>query len=196
MPGGGGTAEKTRALGPLCWGIDVGDFAAWLRTARAGDVIRYAGGPTLPRSMPIVSAVARALAAGQVRTHQPREDGTIIYYAVRRSEGEDRDGAGADSGTAPDPDSPGGRMLALIDRTAREGRPCPSNAVMAIALGLKGKEQARYVLGQLLDGGHVRVRNRGPKLRRIVTVTASGLSTAAWGAAERRDAKSTARGEG
>lgn len=173
MPGGGGTAVR-QSVGPLCWGVDTGDFVAWLRASRAGDVIRYAGGPSLPRSMPIVDAVARALDAGQVRTHQRREDGTIVYFAVRRGpEPASADAAFPAPGTAP------AHMLDLLTRTARAGKPCPSNAVLAIALGLSGKEQARYIFNQLIEGRHIAVENRGPKLRRIVTILASGERTGA-----------------
>ena len=173
MQAGGGVTAEYR-IGPLCWGVDVGDFAAWLRTARPGDVIRYAGGPSLPRSMPIVAPIARALAAGQVRTHLAREDGTIVYFAVRRGP----DGSCAQASDWPEPGSAPARMIELLAATARAGKPCPSNAVLAIALGLSGKEQARYALRQLTEAGLVAVRNRGPKLRRIVTILASGERTA------------------
>ncbi len=169
-----GTASQVRfAIGPLCWGIAVQDFARWLETARAGARIIYAGGPVLPRDMAVYHAVKAALDAGRVSTHQARENGACVYIAERLPEP-----AAAASAPFPEPGSVAARMLEILRQTAARALPCPTNSVLAIALHLKDAEAARYVFGQLVRAGLIAVENRGPKARRIVTICATGGRTA------------------
>lgn len=158
------------AIGPLSWGITRDEFGAWLARAAADDEIPYAGGPALPHEMPVVAAVTAARLAGQVRTHVVKRDGRTLYIAVRRAE--------VAQASAPALGEAAARMLDLLTRTAAAGKPCPSNTVLGISLGLKGKDGARYVFGELVKVGAISVENRGPKLRRIVTICATGKRTA------------------
>lgn len=167
-------ASARFAIGPLCWGIDEAEFARWIERAAPRDRIVYAGGPVLPRKMAVVRAVTVAKDAGLVGTHVVRENGACLYVAERRAES----GGGESAARAwPVPGSIADRMLGILTDAAAAGRPCPTNAVLSISLSLTGAEQARYIFGQLVNAGLIAVENRGPKLRRIVTIVKSGERT-------------------
>lgn len=160
-------------IGPLCWVCPERDFAAWLAQAKPGERLRYAGGPVLPRDEAAVRAATAAKDAGLISTHIARENGACVYIAERLGR------APATPEPWPAPGSAAHRMLDVLRDSAAKSLPCPTNAVLAIALGLKGAERARYIFGQLVDAGLITVENRGPKLRRIVTICATGKRTKA-----------------
>src|SRR3546814_17692000 len=69
-------------------------------------------------------------------------------------------------------------MLSSRRRAANRGQVCPTNTELARQLALKNGEAARYEFNQLVAGGHIRVANFGPLMRRVVTIVASGKTTA------------------
>ena len=158
----------------ISWAVDVEDFRRWLQKAAAGDRIDYAGGPSLPHGFPVVAEVRRAIDAGLVLSHHLRGDGGHVYAAVRRAD-PSRPARGAGR---PIAGSVAARMLSILEKAAQATRPCPTNAVLAVALNLRNSEQARYIFGRLVDAGLIAVENRGPKQRRIVTILATGARTA------------------
>ncbi|CAN5337825.1 hypothetical protein BH10PSE12_BH10PSE12_02970 [soil metagenome] len=165
------------AIGPLSWGIALGDFEAWLVAADAGQEIVYAGGPAMPHGMAVVAAVTEATKAGDVRAHTRRVEGRIEYFAVRRRpEVMARTGRGARDAIAAH--SVAGQIFAHLIAAAAAERPCPTNPELARTLGLKDAEAARYGFNQLVAGGRIMVANNGPRMRRIVTIVASGQTTA------------------
>lgn len=168
------------SIGPLSWAIDLPDFERWLEQADVKAELVYAGGPALPQAMPVVIAVREAVAAGDVRSHQRKVDGRWEYFVVRRRpDVAPRPGRSARDAIAPD--SLKGQMLSRLSIAAANARPCPTNAELAMALGLKDAEAARYVFNQLHSMGRISVAARGPRMRRVVTIVASGQSTAEGG---------------
>lgn len=171
QPAPSATARFT--IGPLCWVCPERDFAAWLAQAKPGERLRYAGGPVLPRGEPAVRAATAAKDAGLISTHIARENGACVYIAERLGQ------VAPASAVWPEPGSAAHRMMDVLRDSAAKTLPCPTNAVLAIALGLKGAERARYIFGQLVEAGLITVENRGPKLRRIVTICSTGKRTKA-----------------
>lgn len=181
------TAERW-TLGPLSWGIEAADFARWLADAGPGERIVYAGGPALPRSLAVVQAVRSALGAGQISAHQRRCEGRIEYIAERKVEPAAGKSAAA-GGVGIELNDEARAVFALLEREAKAGRPCPSDAVIALALQLgpcrraggkrgKGAERARYLVGKLARLGMIRVTApTQPGGRRIITILATGFST-------------------
>ncbi|MBM3927377.1 MAG: hypothetical protein FJ335_02815 [Sphingomonadales bacterium] len=74
--------------------------------------------------------------------------------------------------------SPEGRILRALTDAARGGRPCPSNLALARRAGLQGRICASYRVRKLVRAGLITVEMTGPEQQRVVTIVASGLSTA------------------
>ncbi|GEM_PF-1536907 len=69
------------------------------------------------------------------------------------------------------------RLLELLTECAREGRVAPSNAEMADHLGIEFSTTASKILQRLEARGDVSIKRF--KVERIITITATGDSTAA-----------------
>lgn len=160
-------------LGALGWAISAEDFTRWLAQAPVGARLDYAGGPEMPHHFPVVAAVRAAVEAGAVLSHNERCGRGWCFFVVRR------DGAaGASAAVWPEPGSVAARLLGLLVRTAGRHHPCPTNAVLALALDLRNADAARYLMRQLADAGLISIENRGPLERRIVTIIGSNMRTA------------------
>jgi hypothetical protein len=72
-------------------------------------------------------------------------------------------------------------LMAVLRRLAALGVECPTNAKLADLASLKDAESARYRLGLLEQQGRINVRTP-PEGARVITIIASGLTTAAGGA--------------
>src|SRR3546814_2269825 len=98
----------------------------------------------------------------------------LEYVAVRRL---------AESPMVPivphtcDPRGVARRMMKLLNKAAVTCRPCPTNAELAVALGLKNAEVARYEFNRLVRQGKIAVAGFGPRRRRVVTIVATGQQT-------------------
>src|SRR3546814_11901062 len=68
-------------------------------------------------------------------------------------------------------------MMKLLNKAAVTCRPCPTNAELAVALGLKNAEVARYEFNRLVRQGKIAVAGFGPRRRRVVTIVATGQQT-------------------
>lgn len=168
--------RPTYQIGPLCMSISVEDFRAWLADATPGQDIVYATGPVLDQKRDVVLLAGQYIAAGLIRTHRRKVEGRWEYFAVRRDSRVD----GPTMAAPPAGQIEGlrGQMLALLRRAANLAQACPTNAELARQLNLKNGEAARYEFNQLVAGGHIRVKNYGPRMRRVVTIVASGKTTA------------------
>ena len=70
------------------------------------------------------------------------------------------------------------RVLKLLLAAVAKGLPCPTNAAIAKATGLPDENAASYRLKLLQRRGLIRVIvPNDPRLRRVVTIVASGRST-------------------
>lgn len=162
------------------------DLAAWIAQARPGSICVYArGGPLDPASA--VARHARLLEqAGSVRLHHRRAGAVGEYLAVKLAPGYLTDPL-RDPDTRepmlPDPSTNLGGIYALLARAARHRQPCPTNREIAQVLALPSVDRARYLVSKLAAAGHIMVENRGPRVRRVVTISASGARTSASRAA-------------
>src|SRR3546814_18430292 len=84
-----------------------------------------------------------------------------------------------------DPRGVARRMMKLLNKAAVTCRPCPTNAELAVALGLKNAEVARYEFNRLVRQGKIAVAGFGPRRRRVVKIVATGQQRSD----ERRDGK-------
>lgn len=161
---------------PPSWAVPAGAIEAWIVSAEPGDEIVYATGPSLPHGMASVYMVRELAEAGHVRLHMRRNRDTraLEYVAVRRI---------AESPVVPaspcevDPRGIARRMMQLLTKAALTCRPCPTNAELAAALGLKNAEAARYEFNRLVRQGKITVADFGPRRRRVVTIVATGQQT-------------------
>lgn len=171
------------AIGPLCQAVSAREVEAWIAAAQPGDDFVYATGPALPQGMASVCMVRELVDAGQVRTHVRRnpDSRALEHVAVRRAVAAAAAGVSPAGVEAPDPNGPGAtaarRMMQLLNRAAITGRPCPTNAELAETLGLKNKQAAQYIFNRLVRVGKIRVADFGPRMRRVVTICATGNST-------------------
>lgn len=70
------------------------------------------------------------------------------------------------------------RLLRILTAAATADLPCPTNAVLARALGLSGGAAASYRLRRLQQRGLVRVEvPADPRLLRVVIIVANGKAT-------------------
>jgi len=170
-------------LAPLCMAVSVQDFRAWQAKALPGARMIYAQGPALDQQRDVVVLARECAEIGTVTLLRRRDpvSGGFEFIAERLADWPPlRSAAPAGKArTLPAPDSELGRVLEVLMRHANMDLPCPSNAELARALKLQGAEAVRYLIGQLIEGGNVRMDNRGPRIARIATITATGKSTSA-----------------
>jgi hypothetical protein len=157
----------------------------WARHARPGEKFVYFTGPALLQALPVVAAARALHEAGEVIFVQERRSPGVRDYVMlkRRNVEPPRplSRAGVEErapGTKVDDDLED--LMAVLRRLAARGLVCPSNARLADMAGLKDAESARYRLGILQQAGRIAVRTP-PVGARIVTIVATGLSTAAGG---------------
>ncbi len=68
-------------------------------------------------------------------------------------------------------------VLRQLARAAKRAEPCPTNAELARAVGLKDAVAASYRVRRLVKDGAIVVEEPSPLERRVVTIVASGLRT-------------------
>lgn len=68
-------------------------------------------------------------------------------------------------------------VLRQLVRAAKRGEPCPTNAELARAVGLKDAVAASYRMRRLVKDGAIVVEEPSPLERRVVTIVASGAQT-------------------
>jgi hypothetical protein len=151
----------------------------WARHARPGEKFVYFSGAVLIEALPIVAAVRKLHDCGEVLFVQERRGESVRDYCIikrrnveparPRSRGVARSGYWVGDEQLED-------LMAVLRRLAARGLDCPGNARLAEMAGLKDAESARYRLGLLAQAGRIEVRTP-PEGPRIVTITATGLST-------------------
>lgn len=175
---------------PLAEAVDAkmsGDAVKeWARRARPGEVLVYYSGAFLVKAMPAVRAADALIAAGEVIPIQKKlGPGRYDYSIQKRRNAERQLSAGALGGSATarrvgvavDGEELE-RLMAVLRRLANFRLPCPVNAELARLAQLKDAEAARYRLKLAEEQGLIRVRVPTPGAQRVVTIIASGRSTA------------------
>ncbi len=164
--------------GPLSFAIEAGVLRAWLLGAEPGDEIVYATGPVVPKSADVVLLVRELTEEGLLRTHQRRAGKTFEYFAVKRVPHADPLPPIRHPLPRGDDDADA-RVLRMLCRAANFAQVCPTNVELAQACGLPDAFAASYRVRKLINAGAIRVEDQGPKMRRIVTILASGQRTVA-----------------
>ncbi|MDR7101498.1 hypothetical protein [Croceicoccus sp. BE223] len=170
---------------------EAGDMARWIATARPGEVLVYATGPMLG------DHAAKRLALrwhgeGRVHLFQRRAERAHCFeYCARArapSPGEGANDGGRPAGGRQVAGSPprddvwresrDGRVYALLFRDVAAGRCCPSNGEIAERLDLDDRYAAKNALTRLKTMGLIRFEQAGRTRTRIVTIVATGQSSA------------------
>jgi hypothetical protein len=168
-PRGSGAVES--------WTLTLVAVEQWLTSAKQGDTLTYAHGPTLVRGA-AAQHLLRLEHRGEVILCQKRtESGGFDYRAIRNRV----------RVVAERPSRPRGEttplirdLLVLIEAAARQGKRCPSDYDLARGLG-SPEAGAKWQLRMAMAAGLVRTRivpAPGEPKFRIVEIVASGLATA------------------
>lgn len=166
------------------------ELRGWFESAAVGERTVYATGVQLPRAADGVLLATRLKDQGQARLHNVRDPDDrrrwqfvvvkIAAAAARcRCSPAPRD-ADADADDLA-------RLLALLRSCAQRNRACPSNANLAISLGLKGekgRQRAAYLLRKLETIGQIAIAAQGTMRPRVVTILAPGRAKGRQTAAE------------
>jgi hypothetical protein len=168
----------TAAVANGAYARSVAEFEQWLDTAQPNDRFVLAEGETSPRAAPIWSFARASCDDGTVRLHHVQGDrpGWWQYIAVRR--GLIEVGEPARVLRVEDDTDPAEKVLRVLRRAANFSRPCPSNAELAKACGLKDAGQASYQVRRLVQAGAIRVVSQGVGQARVIVIAGSGRRTA------------------
>lgn len=161
-------------------------MAKWLATAKPGDCIVYATGPYLG-DHPAKRLALRWQDQGKAVLFQKRSERLhcFDYYAKKpRRAGDPANDAGSRrvAGSPPRDEAwregREGRVYALLFRDVAAGRHCPSNAEIAQRLDFDSRYMAKDALTKLKAMGLIRFEQAGQHRTRIVTIVATGQSSA------------------
>lgn len=152
-------------------------FADWIAQAGAHQRIPYAVGPSPLRDHPTFVQARAMEKAGLVDLFQSRRgDGRgFDYLAIRRADPQPRAPAPIAAGAE---DALTEKVYGRLKNLAALGHPCDTNVALARLCDLPDADAASYRIRKLRDAGRIVVENRGPLERRIVTIVATGKSTA------------------
>ncbi len=163
------------------------DMARWIVTAKPGEVLVYATGPMLG------DHAAKRLALGwqgdgKAELFQRRATRAHCFDYCARKRGAGVAGAANDAGSRRVAGSPPrdeawregreGRVYSLLFRDVAAGRHCPSNAEIAERLDFDSRYMAKDALTKLKAMGLIRFEQAGRHRTRIVTIVATGQSSA------------------
>lgn len=154
----------------------------WARRARPGDTFVYHSGGFLVKSLPAVTAARSLVDRGEALFFQRKLGPGQYDYCIQKRANAERQLsagqlAGRQVGTAIDQEEYD-QLMAVLRRLANFKLPCPTNRELAEMAELKDAESVRYRLTQLSIAGVIGVRTP-PQGPRVITITASGRSTAA-----------------
>ncbi|MPT48275.1 MAG: hypothetical protein E2598_07605 [Sphingobium sp.] len=157
---------------------------AWAEKAAKGETLAYAR--AYDRAPDDALVMPRSLSdAGLVELVRRRRDGHWAYIAQRTAMPFDparinrRASRGcvrlAGRGSAQAMDR---ALMRILGRCVRLEQPCPSNAALAVMLGLTGEIAASYRMRRLVAQGLIEVEQPDPRAGRIITILSSGARTA------------------
>jgi len=182
---GGISAQRAIEGGPAMppakpedWILTPGELERWVKGARQGERLIYAGGLQLVRGA--TAELARKLAADEEVTLNQRRaaSGGFEYLATRNRI---RVAAPRPAQAGPVLDPAMSALMLKLKMIARQGGRCPSDAALGEAIGLS-KPQVKWALRKLVAAHQIRTRvvpTAAESKYRIVTIVASGLETLA-----------------
>ena len=166
-------------------GLTIDQFDRWIAGAALGERLVYAEGLSPPRHLPVWNHARDAAGEGIVRLHNIRsgERQWWHFVAVRVAPAVPSVVPVPAAVVAIDLDDPTETVFRALRRAVNFALPCPTNAHLAQICGLKDAAAASYRLRVLRDLNRIRISDNGPGNPRVVTIVASGRSTAAGGIA-------------
>lgn len=166
------------AVEETSWAISVAAFDRWVAGARPGESVVYAGGSTIPRHQPAWAHAQALVDDGVVTLVSRRAGGREWEWLAQRLDPPLAAAAPVAARALVDEEDPVAILLRELRRAANLGLPCPDNATLARRAGLRDAKAASYRIGCLVQGRVIRVEQQGPGLPRVVTMLATGKSTA------------------
>ncbi len=155
----------------------------WAERAQAGEDVVYCTGV---RPDDMIGAAARALRESGIVTLTTRRmpAGGFRFIAQRLADprpsqirARRRSNPGHFLPAAGDAKRTTRAVLRLLVQAANRDAPCPTNAEIAVRVGLNGSVAASYRMRRLVRDGLIQVEEPGPLERRIVTIVATGKKT-------------------
>lgn len=156
-----------------CWTVTAADVDAWLRIAQPGETFVYCHGPQLVQGG-AAARVGQLTRSNDVTPHHKRTDDGGFDFFIRRNRPVKK------APRAPVCDPPMLAVLCELQQAAQRGERCPSDADLGAATDLNA-DQVKWHLKKLEDSRFITrrtVRTRTCERFRIVTITATGASTA------------------
>lgn len=158
----------------------------WAERAQAGEDVVYCTGVRPDDS---IGAAARALCESGVVTLTTRRvaaasGGGFRFIAQRLADprpsqirARRRSNPGQFLPASGDAKRTTRAVLRLLVQAANRDAPCPTNAEIAVRVGLNGSVAASYRMRRLVRDGLIQVEEPSPRERRIVTIVATGKKT-------------------
>ncbi len=153
----------------------------WAARALPGEDVVYSTGA---RPGDAIGAAVRQLhAAGLVTMTSKRMDGRLRHIVQRLPEPRPSQQLrkpvprGRFTVASDDAKRTTRMVLRQLARAAGRGEPCPTNAELARAVGLKDAVAASYRMRRLVKDGAIVVEEPSPIERRVVTIVATGKKT-------------------
>lgn len=166
------------------WTLTLAAVEEWLETARQGDRLIYAHGPT-----PVRGAAWQKMGllqrSGDVILHNPRSGDGFDFIAIRNRVRTVTERP-CEKPREAELSSLMHETLVILAAAARRGERCPSDQDLGLALGIT-TDQAKWQLRKLAAGGFIRtsvVPAPGDPRWRVVEIVGDGISTARPGEAK------------
>lgn len=181
---GGAYARRGSRTAVESWTLTVVQVERWLRSARQGDVLAYAHGPTLVQG-DAAARIRKLIDSGEVIALPQRraDDGGFDYRVVRNRVRVVKPPRAVANDVLGNPAAQAifDRLQLAVERAER----CPSDAALATGAGCT-IDQAKWQLKKLAGAGLIATRavptQVDPKFR-VVTICATGAETALPGGA-------------
>lgn len=160
---------------------DPAELEAWASAAAPGETFVFAIADRLDPANPVMATLERLAAEGAIVPVAHRNDEARARCVLRCPDAARGQSLSDLPRLAPDFSiTPEGQLFLLLIQLAEAGEVCPTNAELARRLGWGDRQQARYRLDRLAEGGWITVRGdgrAGHDRPRIVTIVETGKTT-------------------
>jgi hypothetical protein len=159
--------------------VDVGTILDWVEAAVPGDELHYCSGH-IPRTAEGPKLVRRLYDLGLVEIFGRRTVPGVWHYIARRIAPSVPVSVSKRAPLDPGKAAARGEALLLLDmlrELAAEGRPCPTNSVLATLIGAQDGNRISYLFKLLRQWDEITVEPTAEQPRRRVTIVATGGST-------------------
>jgi hypothetical protein len=154
--------------------VDQAQLEEWFAGASAGARAIYATGPAIDHRHPVKLLVDEWIRTGEALPFQVKLAPGQFQYCFQRARpnlraAADERGRSRVSADAEWRETEAGKIYMTLVRAANLGLPCPSNAALAEAAGLRDADAARYRVKTLAEEGRIEVvlSGAGRSFRRV-----------------------------